>query len=395
MQALLQQLRPTALENVGLIESLRMQCQALGYRTGAEVTAELGDLPPDELLPIGAQEMVFRIVQEGFANIARHARASHVWLSLRRQRDALLVEIGAPQYQDKSSLFPVPSSGEILHYTDSGWAAAKVAEFLQSPLLSVSLDSPQDGWAVGWAGTFVHYNGNVWSTVPGPLNFNQTLLDVAMLSPLDGWAVGYSGSILHYNGKQWIQVQSPARVDLRSIAMPSPQEGWAVGDSGTILHYHHGTWSLVSPSPTNNTLNSVSMLSTSEGWAVGTHGTILHYRDGTWESVHPASYYRDPSIYKSVDFFGVAMNSIRSGWIIGDQHYLTYSLEAWIEPGVNSATFSGTSGKSSDVSSVLVNLYSIAMSPSGEGWAVGGMNGNVTNVVVILHYQSGRWSVFS
>ena len=94
MQALLQQLRPTALENVGLVESLRMQCQALGYRTGAEVTAELGDLPPDELLPVGAQEMIFRIVQEGFTNIARHARASDVWLSLRRQRDALLVEIG-------------------------------------------------------------------------------------------------------------------------------------------------------------------------------------------------------------------------------------------------------------------------------------------------------------
>ena len=94
MQALLQQLRPSALENVGLVESLRMQCEALGYRTGAEVTVELGDLPPDELLPVGAQEMIFRIVQEGFTNIARHARASHAWLSLRRQRDALLVEIG-------------------------------------------------------------------------------------------------------------------------------------------------------------------------------------------------------------------------------------------------------------------------------------------------------------
>lgn len=94
MQALLQQLRPTALENVGLSESLRMQCQALGYRTGAEVSAELCDLPSGELLPAGIQEMIFRIVQEGFANIARHARASHVWLSLRRQQDALLVEIG-------------------------------------------------------------------------------------------------------------------------------------------------------------------------------------------------------------------------------------------------------------------------------------------------------------
>lgn len=94
MQVLLQELRPVALENVGLIESLRMQCQALGYRTGAQVSAELGELPAEELLPLGAQELIFRIVQEGFANIARHARAEQVWLSLRRQGEALLVEIG-------------------------------------------------------------------------------------------------------------------------------------------------------------------------------------------------------------------------------------------------------------------------------------------------------------
>lgn len=94
MQALLQQLRPVALENVGLIESLRTQCQALGYRTGALVRAELGELPTDEQIPLGTQETLFRIVQEGFANIARHARASSVWLSLRRQNHALLLEIG-------------------------------------------------------------------------------------------------------------------------------------------------------------------------------------------------------------------------------------------------------------------------------------------------------------
>jgi signal transduction histidine kinase len=93
MQALLQQLRPSPLENVGLTEALRIQCQALGYRTGAQVTIEVGELPADERLLPGLQEMFFRVAQEGLANIARHARASQVWLRLYQQDDVLLLEI--------------------------------------------------------------------------------------------------------------------------------------------------------------------------------------------------------------------------------------------------------------------------------------------------------------
>jgi signal transduction histidine kinase len=93
MQALLQQLRPFPLENVGLTEALRIQCQALGYRTGAQVNIEVGDLPSDERLLPGLQEMFFRVAQEGLANIARHARASQVWLRLYQHDDALLLEI--------------------------------------------------------------------------------------------------------------------------------------------------------------------------------------------------------------------------------------------------------------------------------------------------------------
>jgi photosystem II stability/assembly factor-like uncharacterized protein len=244
---------------------------------------------------------------------------------------------------------------------------------------------------VGWAGTLVHFNGNIWSTVRSPAKFKQNLLGIAMLSPSDAWAVGYSGSILHYDGKQWIQVQSPTTVDLRSIAMPSAQEGWAVGDSGTILHYHNGTWSITSPSPTNTTLDSISMLSTTEGWVVGRQGTILHYRDGIWESVHPVGYYRNPNVYQSVDFFGVDMNSIRSGWIAGGQHFLIYSSEAWIESG-NAINLSNGPYPGMPLNSL--SLYSTATSPSGEGWAVGSMfSYKNADAGVILHYHGGKWVV--
>src|SRR5436309_8673526 len=154
--------------------------------------------------------------------------------------------IGKCNAQNATRCFPTPASGIILHYSDSVWVPANVTDPLRAPLLSVSLDSPHDGWAVGWAGTLVHYHSNTWSIAPDSAKFKQNLLGVTMLSPSDGWAVGYSGTILHYDGKRWTRVPSLTTVDLRSIAMPSPQEGWAVGDSGTILHYHNGTWSLAS-----------------------------------------------------------------------------------------------------------------------------------------------------
>jgi signal transduction histidine kinase len=93
MQAMLHQLRPEALGTAGLIEALREQCEAQGYRTGAEVTLELGEPIPDDRMPPGAQDTLFRIGQEMLANAARHARARHVRLLLGRQGDALTLTV--------------------------------------------------------------------------------------------------------------------------------------------------------------------------------------------------------------------------------------------------------------------------------------------------------------
>ncbi len=93
MQALLHQLRPEALTSTGLVEALREQCQALGYRTSAEVTLELGEaLPDDRLLP-GTEETLFRIAQEALGNVARHARARKVRVWLGREGESVRLRI--------------------------------------------------------------------------------------------------------------------------------------------------------------------------------------------------------------------------------------------------------------------------------------------------------------
>lgn len=93
MQALLQQLRPAPLENISLVEALHIQAQALGFRTGAHVEVNLAALPGDDRLLPGTQETIFRLVQEAFANIARHARAQTVWLELRTVEQALRIAV--------------------------------------------------------------------------------------------------------------------------------------------------------------------------------------------------------------------------------------------------------------------------------------------------------------
>ena len=93
MEAMLEQLQAAPLENAGLVSSLRKQCEALGFRTGAEVTFELGTLPGDTALVPGAREAIFRVAQESLANVARHARARRVRVSLGSSGDRLVLAV--------------------------------------------------------------------------------------------------------------------------------------------------------------------------------------------------------------------------------------------------------------------------------------------------------------
>jgi signal transduction histidine kinase len=94
MSALLQDLRPLPLDGAGLSEALDEQCEALGYRTGAEVSLDLHDAPLDYSgYPQGITEALFRITQEALANIARHARAKHVSVRLAQIANAVELEI--------------------------------------------------------------------------------------------------------------------------------------------------------------------------------------------------------------------------------------------------------------------------------------------------------------
>jgi signal transduction histidine kinase len=85
VQRLAAELRPGALDKLGLGAALQQELRQFGARSGLEVAAELPEEEPE--LPHDLALALFRIAQEALTNVARHAQATRVAVSLRSAPD--------------------------------------------------------------------------------------------------------------------------------------------------------------------------------------------------------------------------------------------------------------------------------------------------------------------
>lgn len=88
---LARQLRPTALDDHGLVSAIESQVRRFSSQTGIEAAitsaGEVSELPEDE------QVAVFRVAQEALANVARHSDASHVEVILEGDADGVALRV--------------------------------------------------------------------------------------------------------------------------------------------------------------------------------------------------------------------------------------------------------------------------------------------------------------
>jgi signal transduction histidine kinase len=82
VHALSYRLHPSILEDLGLIEALKAECERFSRTCSIRLEADPGNIP--ERLPNEVALCLFRIAQEGLRNIVRHARASRVQVRLGR-----------------------------------------------------------------------------------------------------------------------------------------------------------------------------------------------------------------------------------------------------------------------------------------------------------------------
>ena len=85
-------LRPTILDDLGLVPSVRSYAKRQSETYGLDITVETDDLE-ERRLPSLMEVALFRVVQEGLANVAKHASAScaHVELILQGEQVRLTV----------------------------------------------------------------------------------------------------------------------------------------------------------------------------------------------------------------------------------------------------------------------------------------------------------------
>ncbi len=92
VRALARQLRPEALDALGLVPALTNLVERLAQQTGIAFERSLErDLPP---LQEDEELVIYRVAQEAMTNAIRHAAATTIRVSLRSRDDTLTLEVG-------------------------------------------------------------------------------------------------------------------------------------------------------------------------------------------------------------------------------------------------------------------------------------------------------------
>jgi signal transduction histidine kinase len=121
LRRIIADLRPSQLDDLGLVAALRWYIQAFQARRGIE--AEFVLHGEANRLPVEIETVLFRITQEALTNVAKHAQATRVIVSLEIQKGAVTVTIS-----DNGEGFEAQSvlNGERPH--TSGWGLLGIRE---------------------------------------------------------------------------------------------------------------------------------------------------------------------------------------------------------------------------------------------------------------------------
>lgn len=104
---IIEDLRPSALSNLGLVATLEILAQEFAEQSGVQAHCKL---EPMTLKP-DAELVIYRLVQESITNIVKYARASNVWIDLKATGDRVNVTVRDDGVGFSTDVKPVSAYG--------------------------------------------------------------------------------------------------------------------------------------------------------------------------------------------------------------------------------------------------------------------------------------------
>lgn len=315
-------------------------------------------------------------------------------------------------------------------------AVPRARQGTDSYFTSVAGSSPTDVWIAGYSdqttltslqgewGLSLHWDGNQWSEVPIPDmgSFRTRLSAVTVTSPTDAWAVGgtfdeglglYDLRVLHWDGRSWTDYPLPPvppldEPDGFKVSAAAPDDAWVVG-LGLSLHWDGKAWSNqplplgLGPAASDtssclscpSSLEDLSASGPENVWAVGlTKSAVFgnsYYRDlplaVRWDG---AAWRQVPVPDEIVNSDGGRRKPLGAG-VPDDLNWMTLTFRsvlalpdghAWAvaDPWASAMFLMRWDGKqwkklptpTPRSSEGYYDYVDLAISPSGDIWAVGG-----------------------
>jgi signal transduction histidine kinase len=119
MRHLINELRPTLLDDLGLTAALRQHVDNFATLTDMETSLALCDTCDN--LHDSIKTTLFRVTQESLTNIARHAQATHAWIELSCDDDWVTLQV-------KDDGIGFDPAGVFERNTHTGWGLMGIQE---------------------------------------------------------------------------------------------------------------------------------------------------------------------------------------------------------------------------------------------------------------------------
>lgn len=151
VRGVMEELHPALLDQYGLATALRWYGEGFAARTGIRVVNELPELFPR--LRHEVETTLFRIVQEALTNVAKHAGAKQVLISLARKPAGIELKVA----DDGVGMDPERTCAQPI---GSGWGLSIMAERARSVGAEFRIDAlPQRGTSV-----VVNISNGLWES---------------------------------------------------------------------------------------------------------------------------------------------------------------------------------------------------------------------------------------